>query len=220
MRKLWGVAALSAAVMGAALAAVPASAAIVIYTSPGAVSPSDNVQFNDGYPNPANPLQAETNHGTLVTFESNELLYTPSSGQARITGTDSNLTTLTFYLTNPALAMSEVEFRLTDPNGNYHTTATIDFYDQFGVATTLSGFTLSNGADWFSAQGTDGSLISKVVITTADNINDVRQVRVTPTALPLNEPLVPEPSTWAMLITGFGLVGAAMRRRRGQAAFA
>ena len=28
---------------------------------------------------------------------------------------------------------------------------------------------------------------------------------------------VPEPASWAMLITGFGLVGASMRRRRGQA---
>ena len=30
--------------------------------------------------------------------------------------------------------------------------------------------------------------------------------------------IVPEPSSWAMLITGFGLVGASMRRRRAQAA--
>jgi hypothetical protein len=27
--------------------------------------------------------------------------------------------------------------------------------------------------------------------------------------------VIPEPATWAMLITGFGLVGSAMRRRRG-----
>ncbi len=30
--------------------------------------------------------------------------------------------------------------------------------------------------------------------------------------------VVPEPGTWAMLIAGFGLVGAAARRRKGQAA--
>ena len=29
---------------------------------------------------------------------------------------------------------------------------------------------------------------------------------------------VPEPGTWALLITGFGLTGAAMRRRRSAAA--
>jgi hypothetical protein len=27
-------------------------------------------------------------------------------------------------------------------------------------------------------------------------------------------PAIPEPATWAMLIAGFGLTGAAMRRRR------
>jgi hypothetical protein len=31
---------------------------------------------------------------------------------------------------------------------------------------------------------------------------------------------VPEPATWAMMITGFGLAGAAMRRRRASLAFA
>jgi hypothetical protein len=31
---------------------------------------------------------------------------------------------------------------------------------------------------------------------------------------------VPEPSSWAMLIAGFGLVGAASRRRRGSATVA
>lgn len=219
MRKLWGAGTFSAAVIGAALAAAPASAAIIIHTSPGAVSPSDNVQFNDGFPNPANPLQAKTNHGTLVTFESNEQL-SGSGGQARITGTDGNLSTLTFYLTGGALAMSEVEFLLKDPNGNFHTTATIDFYDQFDVVTSLADFELSNGNDWFSAEVTAGSVITKVVITTAANIDDVRQVRLTPTARPTSQPLVPEPSTWAMMIVGFGLVGGAMRRRHGQAAFA
>jgi hypothetical protein len=32
--------------------------------------------------------------------------------------------------------------------------------------------------------------------------------------------IIPEPGTWAMLIAGFGLVGAAMRRRRGTVALA
>ena len=34
----------------------------------------------------------------------------------------------------------------------------------------------------------------------------------------LIEDAVPEPQSWAMLIAGFGIVGAAMRRRRAQAA--
>ncbi|WP_254602811.1 PEPxxWA-CTERM sorting domain-containing protein [Sphingomonas bacterium] len=34
------------------------------------------------------------------------------------------------------------------------------------------------------------------------------------------EPAVPEPATWAMMIGGFGLAGAALRRRRTSVAFA
>ena len=37
---------------------------------------------------------------------------------------------------------------------------------------------------------------------------------------PFEESAVPEPATWAMLIAGFGLTGAAMRRRRTRVAFA
>lgn len=33
-------------------------------------------------------------------------------------------------------------------------------------------------------------------------------------------PVVPEPATWAMMLAGFGLVGATVRRRRGAGAVA
>jgi hypothetical protein len=39
----------------------------------------------------------------------------------------------------------------------------------------------------------------------------------TGTNVPITSGFVPEPASWAMLITGFGLIGAAARRRRGMA---
>jgi hypothetical protein len=33
-------------------------------------------------------------------------------------------------------------------------------------------------------------------------------------------PSVPEPASWAMMVGGFGLLGAAIRRRRANAVFA
>jgi len=33
-------------------------------------------------------------------------------------------------------------------------------------------------------------------------------------------PMVPEPATWAMMLSGFGIIGAAMRRRNASVAFA
>ena len=37
---------------------------------------------------------------------------------------------------------------------------------------------------------------------------------ITPTEVPPEVPAVPEPSTWAMLLIGFGAIGTALRRRR------
>lgn len=61
-----------------------------------------------------------------------------------------------------------------------------------------------------------GSSIKEVVIPAIDSIN------VTALAPPQTDPVttVPEPATWAMMIGGFGMVGGAMRRRRGSARFA
>lgn len=47
------------------------------------------------------------------------------------------------------------------------------------------------GADFFNTDGADGFKLSNLAVS----------------------PAVPEPETWAMLIAGFGLVGATMRRR-------
>ncbi|WP_380877870.1 hypothetical protein ACFB49_14600 [Sphingomonas sp. DBB INV C78] len=206
-----GIMLASAAVVAIGVA-TPALATITFFVDdPGAVQPDENVQYNDGLsPNPSNPFLAQTNQGTGVTFTSDELLFAPSSGQARITGSDDGLTTLTFFLTDLTKAMSAVEFDLTDPNGPNHGFATVDFYDQFGAITSTGAFQLGQGSDWVSAVGDISSVISKVTITTTLDLEDVRQVRITATDVPL----VPEPATWAMMIAGFGLVGGAMRRQQ------
>ncbi|SNS30364.1 PEP-CTERM protein-sorting domain-containing protein [Sphingomonas laterariae] len=192
-----------------------ASAAITFFLDdPGAVQPDENVQFNDGLPNPANPLLALTNQGTSVTFTSNELLFSEAGGQARITGDDGGLTSLTFFLTDLGKAISEVEFDLTDPNQGDHGFVTVDFYDLSDAITSTGAFQLGQGSDWVSAITSGGSLISKVVITSTLDLEDVRQIRVSTADRPISEPPpVPEPATWAMMIAGFGLVGGSMRWR-------
>ncbi len=74
----------------------------------------------------------------------------------------------------------------------------------------------------FIPTGTQGNYLSNVIylgfddqINNADDNHDDFIVRIT--AVDFVDPGgIPEPSSWAMLITGFGLVGAA-RRRRNQA---
>jgi hypothetical protein len=84
------------------------------------------------------------------------------------------------------------------------------------------------------ARGSSGRIFGNLTIATADtysvnfvfntNFNPSKDVVIDQVYIIASDsggpviPVIPEPATWAMMIAGFGLVGAAMRRR--QAAFA
>jgi hypothetical protein len=59
-----------------------------------------------------------------------------------------------------------------------------------------------------SAEAINGQLIRNVTISLNGDVGDIRQFRIGGVAE------VPEPGTWAMMIAGFGLVGAAARQRK------
>jgi hypothetical protein len=78
-----------------------------------------------------------------------------------------------------------------------------------GAQLTVAGVSIGVGSGW------DGNFVGavddvNVVFTRAATINSNFEVAAA----------VPEPATWAMFIGGFGLVGAAMRRRRTTVRFA
>jgi hypothetical protein len=57
-------------------------------------------------------------------------------------------------------------------------------------------------------------IVNNLTITTLDQPATLFRTQFRYTLISINNPApVPEPATWAMLITGFGLVGGAMRRR-------
>jgi hypothetical protein len=66
------------------------------------------------------------------------------------------------------------------------------------AAYTQTGNIWLIGADFFNTDGADGFKLTNLIVT----------------------PAVPEPATWAMMLAGFGAVGAAVRRRRPTAALA
>ncbi|MBO9577069.1 MAG: PEPxxWA-CTERM sorting domain-containing protein [Sphingobium sp.] len=78
----------------------------------------------------------------------------------------------------------------------------------FGTNPVFVGFTGATGANW-SAQD---------VVNWTFNDN-YEPISTAPTeTVPAGSPpagAVPEPATWALMIGGFGLAGAAMRRRSG-----
>jgi hypothetical protein len=73
------------------------------------------------------------------------------------------------------------------------------------AATSFSNFAVNSGWASDSLRFTYGALSSGATIVS----NFALEVRAIPT-----NGAVPEPASWAMLIAGFGLVGAASRRRR------
>jgi hypothetical protein len=196
----------------AASVATPAPAAILIYTSAGVVQPSDNVLFSNL--GPAATIVAPTQHGNAVSFTGLETLNSASGGQARISGADGNIQYLSFVMANSALGMREVEFLISEIVGRNrprNNQATVTFFDQNNVGTSITNFALTPGNDWFAASTTLGSIITRVQIATSANVDSIRQVRVEGVQL---QNAVPEPATWAMMLAGFGLVAGAMRRRR------
>jgi hypothetical protein len=83
-----------------------------------------------------------------------------------------------------------------------------------GLATTTTqNFALTNGENFFGFNATGGDLITSITLNTSatlatGGVTDLRQLRVGGVSP------VPEPTTWAMMLIGFGAVGYSMRRRK------
>ncbi|WP_068877503.1 PEPxxWA-CTERM sorting domain-containing protein, partial [Phenylobacterium sp. CCH9-H3] len=79
---------------------------------------------------------------------------------------------------------------------------TLDPYDPGPV--TFDGMTNNS---FFNFKATDGDVFTHISFTTSGDVA-LGQLRLGDITA------VPEPSTWAMMIMGFGFAGALMRRRR------
>ena len=73
---------------------------------------------------------------------------------------------------------------------------------------------LGNGQNKFTLTATGGDRIHTLAFTFDPGVDHIQQIRVG------NILAVPEPSTWAMMIMGFGGLGGLLRRRRARPASA
>lgn len=101
-------------------------------------------------------------------------------------------------------------------NVNFTITGVVD-----GVSQTLYSQLLTDGSEQaFASLGTlsfTGGLVSEIGFG-CDNCSDYTYHNFGAADITLGAAGVPEAATWAMLIAGFGMTGAAMRRRQTVAA--
>lgn len=165
----------------------------------------------------------ETNQtATPFEFESpTQILTTPSSGQARIEAIANASQveindSITITPVESAILFDTLIFNAFIGGGLGSDGALqidVDYFDSLGAPqmTTITvddmsaALSISNGSNFYTVTSTDGDLLRSITITpTSGDYADLRQVRV--------GGIVPEPSTWALLLSGVGL--AAYWRRR------
>jgi len=207
----------------AALAAGPASAMVIIGTGAGTVQPSENLLFNNNPPDGTTIAGVTNQSATSVAISGGETL-AGSGGQARVGAVDGLIDStftfnglanqaLGFDLTDPAKAFSSTEFRIFVGNGTA-TQATLTFVDTAGQQFQNTFAIPANG--FFNAQATDGERINFFSVGTNGSFEDARQIRVGD--IGSISALLPEPTSWAMMIMGIGGVGLSLRRRRARPA--
>lgn len=213
------------AIAGVGLAASSPAFADIIQVSPSSIQGA-NVLFNGGTQT-GTTVTGSTQAGLNVDFSGATLgggtILRASGGQAALTGdldTSTPQPNDTLGLTSVSFAVQggglfdNVELNLFGTTG-----ATADFTltDDAGQVFTFANVALSNGQNRLGFEAINGQRIANVAFTlTNGTITDVRQVRIG--TGPMGG--VPEPAAWALMMAGFGLTGAALRRPRRKAQMA
>lgn len=159
---------------------------------------------------------------TASTTDANNVMLQQGSGQAELTGavisgnTNYQLQSGNIFLSNHD-GMDWIELAFDGVTAS-QVTFTLDLIDSLGNPETDFTATFNidhspNGANKFGFLTSNGEAITNLAYSfVGGTAEDIRQVRIIPTVGPNSG--VPEPSTWAMMLLGFGAAGLAMRRSR------
>jgi hypothetical protein len=211
--------------MAAALAVVsvagPASARIIVVDQSSIQGA--NLLFNQGTQT-GTTVFGTTQQGVRLNFTGvnvdSSTIISANGGQASVEGNlDGSTTSPTDKLNLSSLSFSQetgtfndLEFNIFGATTDSVATFTLidNFNKTFTFTTGADGIAaLGTGSNFFGFQGVDGeSIASATVAVSGGGFADMRQIRLNSVAS-----AVPEPTTWAMMLVGFGAVGFSMRRR-------
>jgi hypothetical protein len=140
--------------------------------------------------------------GSAVTFSSTDMLTNTGSGEAILQPVSGYIVDLDVLFEK---AWDNITFAFTGDSGTF--SLLVNGTSLFtGPGCDIC--TIGNGENKFTISGTG---ITSLAYTFDPGIDTAKQFRVEGVSA-----AVPEPATWAMMLLGFGAVGFAMRRRRGQ----
>jgi hypothetical protein len=200
--------------------ASPANAAIVLcyYNGPGTPAcpqTNANVNVDTVTSNTVTGWLNDDHNATLGFTSTGETLVGDGSGQATVSALDGLLNTnVTFALDFGSF--NTITWNLEPLSGNHPDTeassVTIWYTPADGGSPT--SYTISgNGQNFRGLYGDAGEQITSITwggYAAGTGIDSIRQVR-----LGIGGPgAVPEPATWAMLLFGFGAIGATLRTKK------
>lgn len=197
-----------------------ASAAVVLCTGSNCVATDENVLVTAATGAAVgSPIFGQTNtSNVVVTFTSpTDQIVGNANGQADVSSTDGLLNSLFFSLAS-GFGFATANFNLFPLPGNQPSEATSVVITYFTPGMGMQTQSIAtNGQNFIGISGNAGEIFTSVGFTgnpATTGIQDMRQLRLGGVT---QITAVPEPTTWALLILGFGAIGGALRRRTARA---
>jgi len=213
---------LAATILTMGLFATPASAAVVLCTSADCAEADTNVFLNATTAQSTVSGTVGQNPGVGITFSSlTDKLNGNANGQASISAPDGVLNSLSFALQD-GYSFGSAMFNLVPVSGQSAVKAdqvTITYFtpgagfQTIAIKTNGQNFTgfFGDAGERFIGAGFESNPIT-------DGIGDFKQLRLgdvrSNATVGEQTGAVPEPATWAMILIGFGAIGATLRKRK------
>ena len=165
----------------------------------------ENVLFNQNglILGPALTVTGQIESEYIISFTSNENLFTPSIGQARVAAQDGAFRQLQISLGDDVF--NDIIFNLNTVNSTPGI-AVITVTELVGPG-AIYLFPVAQGQNFLTITALDAGFLKSVSISSTVDISDIRQTRISGAG----EVVVPEPGTYMLFATGFGLIGLARK---------